>query len=357
MKGLDYLIVGQGLAGTLLSYHLLKRGKKIKVLDAEHQQTASRAAAGIFNPVTGRVMVKTWKADELFPYLGNCYDELEQLTNAHFLHKINIYRPFSSIREQNEWIPKGDNKEFASYVDYVAEKSVFGQYAHDKFGGIVLKQSGYVDLPLLLETYRNYLKQLGIFEKHNFSDDLLEIYSNHIQYNGYSARKIIFCDGPEGRKNTFFEWLPFRPVKGEVLYVKLAKQLPMIFNRGVFVLPLKEDIYKVGATYDHKELNYLPTAKAKDYLCRKLETLLHIDYEIIGQEAGVRPATKDRRPMVGLHPDHKPLGIFNGFGSKGVSLTPYFANHFAAFLEGEAALDEAIDINRFIDDYCSTTVR
>lgn len=357
MKELDYLIVGQGLAGTLLSYHLLKRGKKIKVLDAAQQQTASRAAAGIFNPVTGRSMVKTWKADELFPYLLNCYEELEQLTGAHFLHSMNIYRPFSSTREQNEWIPKSDNKEFASYVAYVADQSVFGQYTQDRLGGIVLKQSGYVDLPLLIQTYREYLVHLNIFEEHRFAEDLLRIYEDHIEYHGYAARKIIFCDGPEGRKNAYFGWLPFRLVKGEILYIKLREHLPMIFNRGVFVLPLKNGLYKVGATYEHKDLSYTTTLKARNYLCEKLETLLTINYEIVRQEAGVRPATKDRRPMVGLHPEYKPLGMFNGFGSKGVSLVPYFAKQFTDYLEEGSALDEAIDINRFIEDYCSATVR
>lgn len=357
MKGLDYLIVGQGLAGTLLSHHLLKRGKKISVLDAAQQQTASRAAAGIFNPVTGRSMVKTWKADVLFPYLLNCYEELEQVTGAHFLHRMNIYRPFSSTREQNEWIPKSDNKEFAPYVEYVSDQSMFGQYAKDRQGGIVLKQSGYVDLPLLITTYRAYLEQLDIFETHRFSENLLSMYEDHIQYNGHTARKIIFCDGPEGRKNVYFRWLPFRPVKGEILYIKLKEQLPMIFNRGVFVLPLKEGLHKVGATYEHKDLSYTTTLKARNYLCEKLKTLLTLPYEIVGQEAGVRPATKDRRPMVGLHPEYKPLGVFNGFGSKGVSLAPYFAHQFSAFLEEEATLEEAIDINRFIEDYCSATVR
>lgn len=301
-------------------------------------------------------MVKTWKADELFPYLLNCYEELEQVTGSHFLHRMNIYRPFSSTREQNEWIPKSDNKEFAPYVEYVSDQSVFGQYAQDRQGGIVLKQSGYVDLPLLLTTYRAYLEQLDIFETHRFSENLLSIYEDHIQYRGYTARKIIFCDGSEGRKNVYFGWLPFRPVKGEILYIKLKEQLPMIFNRGVFVLPLKEDLHKVGATYEHKDLSYTPTLKARNYLSKKLETLLTLPYEVVGQVAGVRPATKDRRPMVGLHPEYKPLGVFNGFGSKGVSLAPFFARQFTAFLEGEAALDEAIDINRFIEDYCSATV-
>ena len=357
MKLLDYLIVGQGLAGTLLSHHLLRRGKKVKVLDAALPQAASRAAAGIFNPVTGRSMVKTWKADALFPYLLACYQEIERLTNTHFLHNINMYRPFSSIREQNEWLPRADNKEFAPYVEYVAGQHTFGQYVHDSFGGLVLRQTGYVNLPVLINVYKTYLKQKDAFEKHHFSEALLSVYEDHVIYNGCAARKMIFCEGPASSTNAYFDWLPFRLVKGEILFVKLANALPMIFNKGIFVLPLEDGLHRVGATYDHAELNSDPTQKARTYLCEKLEALLKTDYEVVGQVAGVRPATKDRRPMIGLHPEFKPLGIFNGFGSKGVSLAPYFANHFAAFLEEETALEEAVDINRFIEDYCSPIVR
>ncbi len=362
MKEVDYLIVGQGLAGTLLSYHLLKRGSKIKILDAvqlgaAHQQTASYAAAGIFNPVTGRAMVKTWRADELFPYLHACYQELEQLLETQFLYKKNIYRPFSSVREQNEWIPKGDNKEFAPYVEYVSDQPVFEKDAYDEMGGLMLRQSGYVDLPQLVGAYREYLEKQGVFEKHNFSENLLDIHDDHIQYNGCYARKIIFCDGSAGRANPYFGWLPFRLVKGEVLYIKLSVQIPVILNRGVFVLPFYNGLYKVGATYEHKDLSSDITQKAKSYLCEKLEALLKLNYEVVGQDAGVRPATKDRRPMIGLHPEYKPLGVFNGFGSKGVSLAPYFARQFAAFLEGEGTLDKAINIDRFIEDYCSATAQ
>lgn len=50
----DYLIIGQGICGTMLSWNLFREGKKVLVIDDGNEHTPSRAAAGIINPVTGR---------------------------------------------------------------------------------------------------------------------------------------------------------------------------------------------------------------------------------------------------------------------------------------------------------------
>ena len=81
----DYLIVGQGLAGTTLAFHLLKSNKKIFILDDCDSTSSSRVAAGLFNPITGKRNVKTWKADILFPYMKNFYRELEDFLGIKFL--------------------------------------------------------------------------------------------------------------------------------------------------------------------------------------------------------------------------------------------------------------------------------
>ena len=61
------LIVGQGIAGTVLSYKLSQRNISHKVLDNNHQSAATHAAAGLINPITGRNYVKSWMIDDLLP--------------------------------------------------------------------------------------------------------------------------------------------------------------------------------------------------------------------------------------------------------------------------------------------------
>ena len=64
-SSLDYLIVGMGLAGSALAYFLSKNGKKIALIDNNIDQTSSKIAAGLYNPITGRKMVKTWMAPKM----------------------------------------------------------------------------------------------------------------------------------------------------------------------------------------------------------------------------------------------------------------------------------------------------
>ena len=69
-------------------------------------------------------------------------------------------------------------------------------------------------------------------------------------------------------------------------------------------------------------------------------------FEEIEKLVGVRPATQDRRPLVGMHPTMH-VGIFNGFGSKGASLIPYFANEFVSELQGKKMVHPDASIRRF----------
>lgn len=343
----DFLLIGQGLAGSVLSYHLLQSGASVRVINASRgRASASRVAAGLYNPITGRKMVKTWRADELFPYLESFYPALEQRLGASFFHPLPIYRPFVSAQEQNEWAVQADNTTFAPYVRQVALRSRYGRYVHDERGGLLLRQSGYVDVPALLRAYRTWLRRQELYEEAVFDPAQLVIGERHVRYGKWQAPRIVFCDGARGAHSSFFDWLPFRPVKGEIMRIKTAEELPIVFNRGVFVIP-QGQYSKVGSTYDHHDLSEHPTDRGRQTLQKKLDQLLTLDYEVTEQWAGVRPATQDRRPLIGTHPEHEPLAVFNGFGSKGVSLIPFFAQHFVHCLSNNQAVDETVNIRRF----------
>jgi len=118
----DFLLIGQGLAGTVLSYRLLKIGKKVAVIDLPSANQSSRIAAGLYNPITGKKMVKTWNADLLFPEIEPLYSELEVLLGTTFLYKKNIYRPFLNIEEQNEWMGKTGDPGFEPYIEKIFSK-------------------------------------------------------------------------------------------------------------------------------------------------------------------------------------------------------------------------------------------
>lgn len=347
----DYIIVGQGIAGTVLADHLIQAGKKVLVYDNPSISNSSRVAGGLYNPITGRKMVKTWLADELFPYLLQYYRDLEQRLGVSFVKDIPIYRPFLSVEELNEWMGKSADPSFQPFIKEVSTSARYGSHINDGFGGILLDQSGYLNTSLLVETFRKYLLEKRTLIEQSFEPNDIEFSGTGVMYQGRWAQKLIFCDGPALVDNKFFDWLPLRPVKGELIFIEVSEPFRAIYNRGVFIIPLGNGLCKVGATYDHKSLNNSPTKEAKDQLIEKLDSLIRVPYEVVNQVAGIRPATRDRRPFIGIHPEFEALAVFGGMGTKGVSLAPHFARQFARSLTSEIEVMEEANIERFFSLY------
>lgn len=343
MEKVDYLVVGQGIAGSLLAYELLGHGASVLVIDQEIAETSSMKAAGIYNPITGRKMVKTWMADELFENLETYYQQLEQELGADFIYPMPIYRPFYGHEEQNDWAGRASDDAFRPYIKKLHARSRGVAGVKDDFGGLELQRSGYVHLPRLLGAMRNWLQAKGNYRAQVFQYDNLTMDGGEVVYEDVQATRIIFCEGPAVMSNPYWKDLPFKLVKGEIL--EIATDLPKdeILNRGVFVLP-KNGNYSVGSTYDHSTLDFEPSPEGIKNLKERLAKLYDGPSQQVGATAGVRPATFDRKPFLGWHPKYPSVGIFNGFGTKGVSLVPYFARQMVNYClhNGELLPDVAV---------------
>ncbi|MCU0440240.1 MAG: FAD-binding oxidoreductase [Raineya sp.] len=340
MKNYDYIVVGQGIAGTVFSYILLQNHKTVLVIGSKQKKTSSLVAGGIFNPLTGKGLVKTWKADELFPFMKDFYENLEKDLKTSFFHQMPIYRPYRSIQEQNDWLGKTANPDFGIYVESDTNDKHYTSDIYNDLGGLETKYSGWVDLPKLLEAYRCFIQEKESYLEEDFDYSALEI-KDKLYYKGVVASKIIFCEGTEAIKNPYFTNLPFSLVKGETIDILIKDAtFQSIVNQGVSIIPLGNQVYRVASTYSWNPLDWENTEKAKEELIEKARNLLKRNFEVVGQKAGIRPATKHRRPIVGMHPQYPHIGIFNGLGSKGVSLAPYLAKHFFEHIEYKALLDK-----------------
>jgi glycine/D-amino acid oxidase-like deaminating enzyme len=231
-------VVGQGLAGSLLSYHLIRKGKKVVVYDDADQPKASMAAAGIFNPFTGRKLVKTWMADELFTFLQDFYINLEADLNIKIMSKMPMYRPFLSVLEQNEWGGKYLDSGYRRYIDSIISPQDQLAEVVNPLGGMMLRQCGFVNIRELIKHIRSFLIEKDSLKLHRFSIQDLQLAKSNVMYDGMQASRIIFCEGPWLSRNHYFNWLPMRPVKGELIEIELQQSLDFIVNRGVFVLPV-----------------------------------------------------------------------------------------------------------------------
>jgi len=343
----DFLLIGQGLAGTVLSHRLLKAGKTLCIIDNAKANRSSRIAAGLYNPITGKKLVKTWNADMLFPEIAPLYLELEEILGKKFFYPKPIYRPFLTIEEQNEWMGYSGEDNFEDYISEVRTKPLF-QEVNDPFGGVVLKNSGYVDINTLLDAYQQKMISEGRLLDEEFKEELLEVSPHGVNYKSIRASAIVYVNGLGAMESRFFSFLPFAPVKGEILVIKQSFTPNEIINRGVFRITLPNETHRVGSTYSWHDLEQGPTDRAKNEILEKYEKLILVSEKaIIEHTTGIRPATKDRKPILGKHPDFENVYIFNGLGAKGVSLTPYFSLQMRDLLIFNNEVEKDVNISRF----------
>ncbi len=346
----DYLIVGQGLAGSIIAYQLLMCGKTIAIIDERKASTSSTVAIGLVNPFTGPKMVKSWKTEQLIPFLEQFYKEAEQTTNTLFFSKRTIYRPFLSIEELNDWDGRSSQPGYKKFINKICKNNTHSDHVYDPFGGVEI--SGFVlNVHKFIESFYQYLSGKCLYLEERFDENFLEILNNEIKYKEINASKIIYCSGYQMQKSKYFDWLPLAPVKGEILHLKLQQNFKTIYNRSGFIIPQGIGFYKAGSTYNRADLSEKPTELGKNEITKKLDTLLKVKYEIVKQEAGIRPGTKTRKPLIGTHPIHKSLIVFNGLGTKGVSIAPFFGNQLVKCLEEGNILDEEVDIKKYYSLY------
>lgn len=348
---LDVIVVGQGIAGSMLSWFLLQENQNILVIDEFNPSSATHVAPGVTNPITGRKFVKTWLADELIPFAAATYHQFEELFQQTLLHPIPIIKLFDSVKAQNDWSVRCSIPGYVSYIKNERVIYLAPEKVKNDFGGFEINGGTKLDASKFLTHYRNLLeqKELLLNEKFSFAD--LEVKEDFVVYKGKKARRVIFCEGASAIKNPYFKFLPFQLAKGECLVVKIDDfYADRIISGEVGILPTfaGKDEYFIGATHEWNFDDDQPSEKGKNELLGNLSTVLNAPYKIISHRSAIRPTVKDRRPFIGFHPEYKSVGIFNGMGTKGLSLAPFFASHFAKHLVTGTALMKEVDIRRVL---------
>jgi glycine oxidase len=346
----DYLIAGQGLAGTVLAHLLLQRGKKICIIDEPSLSSSSKVAAGLFNPVVFKRLVKSWMAEEQLGFADNFYPELETRLNARFFFRKELVKIFAEEQEKTLW-EKKRNSELSTYLSPVQSGGELETDIHCSEGYAFVSGAGNLDVPLFLDLSRHYFETQNAILQETFDHSLFQFSETEVRYKSLSANRIIFCEGHLAASNPWFSWMPFNLAKGEVLTVKIPSyKVDKVINKGIFILPLGNGLFRVGSTFAWDKLDEVPTETAKADLIQRLEKVLKLPYEIVDHKAGIRPTVINRRPLIGIHPKHPALCMFNGMGSKGVMIAPLFADHFISHLEEQIPLNPEVDIKRFYKD-------
>jgi len=110
----------------------------------------------------------------------------------------------------------------------------------------------------------------------------------------------------------------------------------------VYILPLGDYLYTVGATYNRTDFTDSLTKEGQIFLKEKINDILDVEYEVVDSVAGVRPTVRDRKPLIGMHPEHLNIGLFNGLGARGVLMGPYLSKQFSIMLT--ESTDQELDL-------------
>ncbi len=343
---IDYIIVGGGLAGIAFAETAIRSGKSVCVFD-NGSTNSSSVAAGLYNPVILKRFSGLQNAQRDLDIMNDFYDAVEDKLNAKVRFAVPLLRRFASVEEQNAWFEACDNLLMSPFLSTDLNESEFnGISSPHKFG--VVNQTGFVLTTKLLKHYRQYLRSINSYSEEDFVFDKLSFDDDHCYYDKIVAGNIVFAEGFAINANPYFNFLPLNGTKGEILTIHAPDlEIDVLINAGIFILPLGDGNYKIGATYNWEDKSEMPTPEGRSELVAKIGSLLTCKFEVIDHQAGVRPTTRDRKPLIGTHPSERKIHVLNGLGTRGVMLAPAMAKALFDKIESQVELPREIDIARF----------
>jgi glycine oxidase len=332
------LIIGQGLAGTLLSFELLERGQKVLVLDDGDPRAASRLAAGLMSPISGQRTALIWNAAELLKSAQASYARLEKILSRRLFFPLPLKRYYVDEAQRERFRAR---KLQDPHKDWLGE-----EFESGVGGGIEIKATGWLDCGGLVSAWRSHLASRGALASGSFNYQDLE-FAETLRYGDIEADQLIFCAGLRAASEGPFKFLRFQPTKGELLTVQAeAGDASSIRYARHFAIPLGGQRFRVGASYDREDLSPEPSAEVRKILEASAEQLLG-KTRVLHHDAGIRPNILGHFPVLGSHPEIPQLYILNGFGSKGALWAPYCAASLANWILKKEKISEELNVQRF----------
>ncbi|MEM7035845.1 MAG: FAD-binding oxidoreductase [Bacteroidota bacterium] len=334
--------MGGGLAGSFLAAESLRAGHRVRMVDAGDPNAASRVAAGLYNVITGRAAKRTWLAETLLEHLYGFFEQPTFAPLRAFLHPMPIYRPFRALEEVSDWELRLQEPAYAALAERHTEPRHEAQI-HNGLGGLLIKPCGWLDTTQFLAALHLHLTihfDFALIREH-FDYEALDPATGKCTQEGLRETfdEVVFAEGVGTKNNPWFHWLDIRPLKGQIMDIHVPEFEPdFVLLRKVFMIPHKaegENFYTVGSTYEKYFDSTAPTEKGRAELCEHVEAAIKLPYEVRAHRASVRPTTPNRRPVMGRHPEHARLHVFNGMGTKGVLQAPWCATHFREWLDGK----------------------
>ncbi len=336
----DFLIIGQGLAGSLLAWRLIQAGRRVLVIDDGHRSAASKVAAGLVNPLAGLRFNHSPRVHPWLDELERLYGEIGRAAGRPFFHPQPMVRLFRSPQQARFYDRNRTRPGSEGLFGECFGPEASGQPVHAPHGGFHQHHTGHLDLPGLLRFMTGWLEVRGALRRQAIDHTQIRPETHQVTCSAWRAGHLIFCEGYRAIHNPWFGHLPFAPDKGEFLVLAAAPGTPpgrlpdTIVNGAHWLLPHADGRYRLGATHDHHHFDQRPTPEGRQTLTEGMQRLLrHPEaLRLVDHQAGVRPATADRKPFLGDHPHWPRLHIFNGFGAHGSLQIPWYSRRMAEWL-------------------------
>ena len=282
---------------------------------------------------------------DFVPFLKKFYGELSAFLSKELINERHVVKTMKSEDQVDLWRKKSRSNPSSVFMKEEMVNSIDGVISDFGFGFV--DKSGNINMKTLLGTFREALIEKNAILNEMLDWDNLNV-ENGIHYKGWKAKYLIFCQGHEGKDNPYFPDLPFRQTKGEVLiiYSPELRSTNIIHNK-INIVPMENDHYWVGATFDWKNNDLTATEGGRKELEEQLKSTLTVPFDVIDHWVGMRPTIVDRRPIIGMSSKKRQVGIFNGMGTRGVMIAPYYSAHFLDHLIEGKSLDKEVDVRRF----------
>jgi len=330
----DALVVGLGLAGCSVVWGLVGRGLDFRVVEAASVECgagASRVAAGLVTPVTGRRMTVSSMVPLCLPHAQGYYPEVEKMIGRRFWYPIDIVRVFKNADEREalrRMVEAGGEAAFSvGEVHSSQQMREWGMRSAD-WGGFGMCGGAWLDTAAYLDGTRRWLAERGLLIEGRVEADDLQWQESGVRWGGTVAREIVFCHGLAARDDALWgEWLSFRPAGGDILEVRVDGLAEgRVYNcGGRWLAPRGDGVWRCGASYDFQSPESLERGAARRDLENWLDSVVVGRWGVCGQLYGVRPIIRQSQPVAGRHPFHPRLSILNGLGSRGVLTAPWAA--------------------------------
>ncbi|MCC6752610.1 MAG: FAD-binding oxidoreductase [Saprospiraceae bacterium] len=345
----DFLIVGGGLAGLSLAVELESRAVEFRIVDAPDWPGACQACAGVVNPVTGMRHVLSWKSEQLLEALLTFFKRWEGRTGKQYLRSVPLFTSLQSVFDENQWMLRSGDPVYQDYIGRTVRTGLFENCSMEdqRFGQV--HRAFRLDVSTWLKDVREWLRLQSRWVDDKFSADELICTPNTLQWKDMRIEKgIAFAEGIRVLENPYFGWLPMNPLKGDALVISCpGLHLQAMIKSGHALVPLGGEQYWCGSSFVLGDRSQHPDPEFMMKIDAWLKEHLKSPFEILEQKTGVRPASRDRRPVLGPHPGDSRLLVFNGLGTKGVSLAPYCARTLADFLTTGTPIPHSMSVGRF----------